>query len=437
MKLKMPSRHTLSASIIIFYLAPLFALCFYSMGWMTYEKSWKFISLGLFSATVGSLCLILILYYWEQSIFQSHKSNPLTLLTFSKNSAEEKSLKVTPLESTDHFNEVASVSTEEDLTPPPFLKSSFKVTQDEYEALENQLLSANQQIEKNEEENLALQMQIEKITQDFADYKLFSEEQLKQKQAQLQNFQQLADDHRTEMEKRQEHIHQLDSKIHDLSYEIKTLLYLSTDEIATPAAFSASAKPMDKYRPPKREALNFQEEGHAEIKEKGILITEIFGPGSPVANTKEASAFLKKLVEMAEKITGASRYGNESSRYREFSSTHYSFDQRRLFDLLKNETSALVVVCTPKEQKTLFVNNLVNEILGWNPEKFVSDFNQILEDSLHEWNHALASVSTASECQTRVLAKTRQGKEVLLNCHLTIIPTGLFRLYTLAVLYPI
>ena len=95
------------------------------------------------------------------------------------------------------------------------LETALKANQEQQEQLAKALEMRGRELEAQEEENKQLELKAFQIAQDFADYKLFSEEQLKQKQLQLTALQQMIDDQRTEMEKRQDQIYQLDTKVHD------------------------------------------------------------------------------------------------------------------------------------------------------------------------------------------------------------------------------
>jgi hypothetical protein len=239
------------------------------------------------------------------------------------------------------------------------------------------------------------------------------------------------------MEKRQEQIQQLDSKVHDLSYEIKTLLYLHEDEVSSsktstraktevPAAtlpiFSSHESSHESLGRPLALAENRMCAQHNKIE-------------SPVHTSVEAAKLLKHCIQLTEKLTGANYHSNESSRYREFPSSYYAIDQRRLFDSLRHETYALIVVYSQKEQKVVFANNEVKTLLGWSPEKLVADFPTLIQGGMQEWKRAIALLTTTSESQARFLFKARNGQEILLNCHLGLIPTGLFRNYVIGVLY--
>ncbi len=151
----------------------------------------------------------------------------------------------------------------------------------------------------------------------------------------------------------------------------------------------------------------------------------------------EAMNLLKKCLDTTQQLTGAYYCANEASRYREFSSSYYAMDRRRLFETLRGETRAMLIVYSQKEQRLLFVNNASKSILGWTPKKFIAEFSSIMQVGMSEWTKALHTLNTAPEAQARLLAKTRDGQELLLHCHLGVVSSGLFRHHIMGVLYPI
>jgi hypothetical protein len=405
---------------------------------MSHHKSWVLISLGLLLISLGTLVLILLLFYWEQSL---RDKQPNFVTSDSKSSLSaviEKEAKVTSLDPALIFNShhelQEQMGSKENLKEVNILQTTLKTNQDQLEQLAKVLESKSQEFQKLEEENQQSQLKAQQTAQDFADYKLFSEEQLKQKQLQLATLQQIIEDQRLEMEKRQEQISQLDTKVHDLSYEIKTLLYLHEEE-NTPSKTSGIKEEISHV---------FRSGNIIESHEIAVEIPE--SPinsdhnilETPVRTPMEAANLLKKCVNIAQKLTGANYYHTESSRYREFSSSYNAIDQRRLFDNLRSETGALIIVYSQKEHKLLFVNNESKTLLGWSPEKFVADFasSSIMQGGMNDWKKALSFLATGSDSQARLLLKTKQGQEVLLNCHLGVISTGLFRNYIIGILYP-
>lgn len=404
MKLKISTRQFLCASILLCYLIPLLFFAYYSMRLVAPYKSWPLLSFGLLVISSGTCALILLLYCWEQAIRYQVYGEQASFLGLG-----EQNAKVMLLESvsqiTDSLEDKPSGLISEGAKELYRLQINLKEAQERQNSLLEDLQTKQQEIFKLEEEKKQLLSKTEQVLQDFADYKLFSEEQLKQKSLQMNSLQQNFEDQRTEMEKRQEQIQQLDTKVHDLSYEIKTLLYLNEDKPTSP--------------------LKEEKEGD----DICLLIN------SAVNTPTEAANLLRRCVQHAQKLTNSQYHGNETSRYRELSSSHYILDQRRLFDLLRQE-EGFIFVYSQREQKIIFVNAEVKNILGWGPEKFIQDFFTIIQEGLFDWKRALSLLNTSPESQTRLLMKTKNGQEIMLNCHLGGVTNGFFRHYIIGIFYP-
>lgn len=431
MKLKVTNRQFFSAVIVVFYLIPLLVFSFYNIKNLPFHKSWTLFSFVLLFAVIATFILSLLLFYWEQSVkkigngpslflHQQPDLFPVTPYT-TKVTSFDSNISVENFE--DSMQGLLKIH--ENANEIKFIGTHVKGSQDSGEHISKLLEVKKHELENKIEENNQLKIKASQTAQDFADYKLFSEEQLKQKNLQLLTLQQMVEEQKTEMEKRQEQIYQLDTKVHDLSYEIKTLLYLNDEE--------SFHKPASTVKEEKTLYSVFNDESYEESSDshKNETLLE-----NPIQTSADATALLKKCINIAQKITGANYYSNEFSRYREFAVSHYAIDQRRLFDSLRNEIGALVIVYSQKDHKLLFVNNEAKSLLGWSPEKFVVEFSSIVQGAINDWKKGLNFLPAASDSQIRILAKTKQGEEIVLNCHLGIISTGLFRNYIIGVLYP-
>lgn len=438
MKFKVTNRQFLSAVVIIFYLIPLLFFSMLNLSNVTQNKNWTLFSLGLLLAVIGTFALTLLLYYWEQSVGTTRKEFPtydyLQQQTFVSENTEAK---VTSIDSSMTFEppyaenlaETEPVGNSKEIN---LLETALKANQEQQEHLVKAFEAKVQELEKQDEEMKQLEIKALQIAQDFADYKLFSEEQLKQKQLQLTAFQQIIEDQRTEMEKRQEQIYQLDTKVHDLGYEIKTLLYLNEeDHVKTKSASTHKEETFSAFARSQSQVALEQTTPALQTALQDVQALE-----NPVQTSVEATALLRKCISMAQKLTGANYHGNETSRYRDFSSSFFAIDQRRLFDNLRSEAGAIIVVYSQKDNKLLFVNNQSKTLLGWSPEKFVTDFASIMQEGINDWKKALSILASASDSCVRLLAKTKEGQEMILNCQLGVIPTGLFRHYVIGILYP-
>ena len=433
MNFKTHQRQLLSGAIIFFYLIPFLLLVSYSVGLMSRNKSWLVLSLGLLLIATCALVLILLLSYWEKNLRKSLQTNLKDSFP-----SESKEPKVTSLDPHLHQDTHHSL----------FEYDPLKNGGEDLDLLESlheyqtQNLKLLEEVERLREsslqfsrENINLHTTAEKAIQDLEDYKLFSEEQLNQKNLQVSTLQKMMEDQRTEMETRKDQIQLLDSKVHDLSYEIKTLLHINNYEPEpvphlTPISFKEEVPRQVLYElHPDAAPLTI-----TLLKEKAPEVEVSFD--HPIKTAGEAVALLKKCINNAQKLTGANYNSPEAQRYREFSPSHYTIEQRRLFENLRGEEAAIIIVYSPNENKVLFANQICKNVLGWSPEKFTSDFSLIIQEGISYWKKALSLLETTQESQARLLAKSKQGQETILNCHLGVIPAGLFRSYIIGVLYP-
>lgn len=430
MNIKLTNRQCLFIAVIAFYLVPLLFFSGYSIRLMSHQKSWTLLSLGLLLISFASLSLLYLLFYWEQSLRDKKKEeNNEASFASSLNAAFEKQGKITALDhsfldQSQNFPEPI-FAMQPDKGEEASQKRGFSlVNLDRESELLSHLKLKDESIEKLGEEIRQLTMRMNQSVQDLADYKLFSEEQLKQKQLQLAAAMQVIDSQKSEMEKRLTQIQQLDGKIHDLSYEIKTLLRLNEIEVV-----------QNQPKKSKKEELYCLDTTASGSDESEAVPLKIDLKNSQATGI-EPGKLLKKCIDAAQKLTGSNYYGGEASRYREFPSSYFAIDQKRLFESLQAETGALLIVYSQKEQKLLFVSDMVKGLLGWSPERFVLDFPKIIGEGIFEWKRILQSISLAQEAEIRLLAKTSQGGEVLLSCNLGVIPSGLFRGYVIASLVP-
>jgi hypothetical protein len=82
----------------------------------------------------------------------------------------------------------------------------------------------------------------------------------------------------------------------------------------------------------------------------------------------------------------------------------------------------------------LFASNQIKTLTGWSPEKFAQNFSEILLDE-SEWKRGVSSLAIRSEAQIKLQLKTRFGPNLEVNASLGMIPTGIFRNHTIAVVY--
>jgi hypothetical protein len=431
MNFKINNRHSLSLAVVILYVVPFLFFIFYSVGLMSRNKSWSVLSLGLLLLASCCLGLILFIHYWEEALkyhIREEKSHPLQL-----DERIEKMNKVTAIESSTQSETSIRTEIQSDLIAlnliPEDSNQPQKLDLEDSETKEQEIIKLLQ-------EKTILNGQLEETIRDFSDYKLFSEEQLKQKSLQAANLQETIDAHQINMEQKQLQIRELETKIRDLNYEIKTLLYLHESQPNTAKnIFQTTPEPLASH--PSRASAECAVDFTGDDPTHPVSIENEGGVGkNQIKTSGEASALLRRCISLAQKLSGTNYYGNESSRYWEISTPHYTIDQRRLFDSLRNETGAVTLVYSPRDNRVLFVNNQCKDILGWSPEKFVQSFSSIIQEGLAEWKKSLSLLSASTpEAQARLLMKSKCGQEIMMNCHLGSIPSGVFRNYIIGVLY--
>jgi hypothetical protein len=408
-------RHFFSGLVLLFYLTPVLFFAGYAIWLLPPAKSWPIISFGLLTTAFFSLIFIVLLFKLERS--SPEKETPsITQLDFM----EEKEPKVTSIELPLSYEGLESSlhPVKDPGKQMNLLETALRESQEEKNKYLIDYESKLQELKMLADLKEQLEAKVQQTAQDFSDYKLFTEEQLRQKQLQIQSLQQMMEEQRGEMEKRQDQIFQLDTKVHDLSYEIKTLLYLNEDE-------------KDKIPTGSSKTIleNFKVGASAF---DSSLLQEKF-----IRTAAEGNALLNKCLQMAQKFTGGNYHATETSRYREFTSSNFAIDQRRLYDGLRSEKEGLVLLYSPKEGKLIFSNQQSKILLGWSPDQFAIHFHQIIQEGYSDWKRGIAQLSATPESQIRLLARNKNGQEVMLSCHLGTIPSGLFRNHVIGVLYPI
>lgn len=308
---------------------------------------WTAFGLGLLSLSIGTLCLYKLMIDWESEL----------------------------------QTVVPAVATPEPIAAP------VEETNHEMERILSENVST---IETLSKEN---QLMLDQITH---------------KEHLLEIAEQTNNDLRSSQERKQQRITQLETKVRDLSYEIKTLLQLTEIPESPPSPTLQEYAPRsDSKRPQDKQVQSYE----------------------------EASAQLKRCIDIAQKITGASHYSSSQSRFRGMSTDNFALDLRCLFDSLRSENSCTIIVYSTKENKLLFANDQATKLAGWSPEKFAQSFDTLIQEGRDEWSNGIRQLASQSECRARLVLKSRSGEDILVHAVLSMIPTGIFRHHIIAVLY--
>ncbi len=373
-------RLQLSGAIVLIYFLSIFLLAVFP------QKNLQTLIFGLLIASGGSLTSFLLLREWEQ------RKNAEKIL--------EPLIPPQPL----------PVAQERDPAEFNYQLEEFQTKNLE---LITQLNQKQELIQKFEQEKKQFEHRLEDVAHELNTYKSTTEEELKRKTTLLSEYQETINQQREVLRKKQELVSELESKIHDLNYEIKTLLQLAEiGNSKTDATFPAA----DHFNDTQTEA-----------------------PAVPanflVKNPEEASILLKRCVDIAQKITSGTQFSNTNSRF-QMPLNNYALDLRRLFDHLRSETSSTIIVYSQKENRLLFANNQSRNLLGWSVDKIVQNFPDLIQEGGEEWKKSLARLSPNEEGRTRILLKTKSGQNLLVHCMMRAIPTGIFKNHVIGVLFP-
>jgi flagellar biosynthesis chaperone FliJ len=388
-----PSRYSVLTAILFCYLLPLAGISGYFLTEGTLGAAWRGWSAALLIAACGSVLLFFLLTSWEARLrFYLLRAEGLSQYPLE-----------TPLSVIERIN-----------TPS---KEDAEVREANAQ-LHAQVEGMRAEIDRLIQEKTLLEEQKVQCQQELEACRNGAHEELKQQQQFIRSLQQNIAEQKSALEKKQQQIGQLEGKVNDLTYEIKTLLQIAESharpaaEPERPAAFAS----------PLQEKQSDEEEGAAAMQNEKQICT-----------AEEASLQLRRCLDIAQKITGSNRF-SQMSAFLDSPADSFSIDLRRLCDSLRSETSCAILFYSPKENQLLFANHQIRVLTGWSPEKFVQHFPRLLADEI-AWKNGVAALALRNEVQLKLSLKTRAGHEVELNAHLGMIPTGIFKYHTLAVLY--
>lgn len=409
------SRHMVLWAVIFCYLFPFIGLGSFGAFMGRTLNSWFLLCAAILLSSIGSLALYWMMTVWESSWKASSND--------SVDNAEPSTLSVKhlslPQENTVLANHTSSSSApnfnQEALAAKKALQDLEQANsrlQSDVSALTDELKHLNQEKERS-------QKHLNKALTDLDAYKQTCLQQQEQYKIYINELQSQLAEQKQQTEKKQYQISHLETKVGDLTYEIKTLLQIAERHLEPDSSLlsnqnmisAASEKPTS---PPE------QAEHQCE---------------KPVSSSEEASIQLKRCLDIAQKITVSNRFNTQISSILNSPADSFTLDLRRLCDTLRCENNAAVVLYSPKENQPLFVNNYIREATGWSPEKFIQNFNDIAFDSINAWRQALASLSLKPETAIQLSLKTKSGPNIFMKAHLALIPTGIFRHYAIAVLY--
>lgn len=389
-KLFCSSKYRVLFLVLLIYLIPLLLLSSYSLYLSLLQVSWELFGIGLALSCFGSSFLFSLLMGWEREL---------------------------SLKKMDHLVSHVALFPQGDVSE----LNQEKIQGERQEALQEKLLESQTEIRLLEEEKRVFQQQLERISQEFALYKSGCQQSLEEKNSLLEDFQQTISEQRATIVKKQQQVAQLEGKVRDLTYEIKTLL-----QLAELGSQQKVEEPTISFSP--------HEEEKKDVKEVES-IEPLLAIDKQVSNPQEALSQLKRCIDIAQKMTGVAHFANGTSRLRDLPVNNYTVDLRRLLDSLRSECLSTILLYSQKEGRLLFVNSHGKQLLGWSSDKFVQHFQDIFQSSIEEWNRAMGQLAYKNEVQVALTLKSRSGEEVLVQCHLGLIPTGIFRNHVIGILY--
>lgn len=406
------TRYRLIPSILFFYLLPILCLSAYSLSLSSEERSWSLFALGLIISFCGSTLLYLLLVRWESSL-------------------------------TPHQEPVAAAK----IPPPPIpeptiivkepdpkeqerlIEEAVTMWQQKNNELSHELTERQTELLQMRKDYENVQHQLQSIKHEYATFQDGVLIQLDQKDQQISQHLQTLLEHRTLIEKHQQHISLLETKEKDLSYEIKTLLHLATlDSI-----------PTESPKPVKYDTQEFFSDADDDyyVREEAKNPYRVSSSSSvkPIDNAESASTQLKHCLDIATKMSGANYLLGSGSRLQNFSMDNSALDLRRLCDALNSENRSLVLLYSQKEGKMLFVNDLAKNSLGWNPEKFSESFPEMIAAGTDAWRQGLSQLALQNQVTFPLSLRSKGGQDISYQCCLGLVPAGAFRHHVIGILY--
>ncbi len=226
---------------------------------------------------------------------------------------------------------------------------------------------------------------------------------------------------RTVIEKRQGDIGSLQGRVNDLTYEVKTLLKLKE-------SLDDNHELPDNYVAIEAEEFGFS--NTTEPNEETSFEENITEKDRPQAQ-------LAKCIGIASQLTGASHLAKKDALFSDFTLGSLAIDQRRLFGNFQNIKKAVILIYSKKDSQLIFASKSIKGLLGWNSDKFVKNFNSLVQQGMDDWKHTLESIKLDQRQSLRLLLKMRSGKDLLTHCYLGEVGNGNFQGFVIGILKPV
>lgn len=382
------AKHPATGAVLTCYLIPLLIQALVASRLVDAGPAWTLFSLGLSLALCGSIPLFLLLREWQlrtDSQLPNTETDPLF-----QNPGE----------------------------------ASIDDSQETIHRLDAELARSEHQLKQLAKDRAEMIKRIEELEADLDRANHESSLEIKQKESLATEHAQTIQEQRGIIERKQAYILKLENKVRDLSYEVKTLLTLGENDGPEHAPISH----------PVIDIFNDEEEDPPELQQE-IAAQLPSSSEKKVQTPYDAALQLQKCLDTATKLTGASHLAGSGSKLLSLSSESYAIDLRRLFDNYRSENTCAIFFFSLDEGKMLFANNQIKTLLGWSPDHFIRSFEQLIDEGWADWKHALAEIKSNAPLSLRFLMKTKSGEDLLVQCHIGLIPSGAFSGNLVGVLY--
>lgn len=386
------SRYSLLLALLACYLIPLLGLSLYG-AWVPREiGDWNLLNLGWLLTACGSIILFWMLTAWEASL-RSHDQ-----ILLDQQMVESEEIK----------NEISFE--EYDLA-----KRSLEEAQQAQVHLLSEIDLLTEEIQRLSLTNRQMIAQSEKMQAELEQTKRVAKHQLDWHQNQIRELQEVLAEQKAFSEKKQQQMLQLETKVGDLTHEIKTLFQ---NEEGFDPSLQSSNKPLENFE--QKELSSFEA-----FKESDDLAL--------VDSHQEALRQLQQCLNIAEKIKGSQRFGSQIYSFMDSPADSFSLDLRRLCDRLRSEAQSSILLYSPKDNHLLFVSNQIKLLTGWSPDKFIQNFSEIIDEA--EWKHGVNLLAMQNKVQFLLQLKTKTNQVLEVNASLGMISYGIFRNHLIGILY--
>ncbi|MDF2549357.1 MAG: conserved putative rane protein [Chlamydiales bacterium] len=413
---------SLPTLVLLFHGLPFILFGVFAAYWQRSGSSWKILTLSFLLSCLGSLTLIALFRLRENALLEASPTpreekapfkadRELVTGNFSENF---------PDNSSDH-----SLDNSLDKSSASFQKkapSSFD--EDQLHTLSEQSRDKDRQIAHLKEMKQQLLQELERSKKHEEQERQSAEQRLLADEKKIYDLETALEDMTMSLEKKQQLIAKLENKVRDLNYEVKTLLQIG--DIQEEGKGTQEPSPLSLLLPEK--------EGQEQT-----LSPETLSPSfdKKALSPYDASLQLEKCISTAKRLSGANHLGGKRARFLDLAIDSNVIDLRRLFDSFRNENSMAIIVYAPKDERVLFANHIVKDLLGWSTERFSKDFFQLIQEGSDDFRRAIKKLEPNEETLVHISLKGRDGDTYRVRCHLGLVPSGVFVNHVIGVFLPV